>query len=998
MAIIYKIHPAIGVARLGDAPDEFYVGPDSEDEIIDPPGGFKDANCRLKRQAARFYIYSHDTVTGATQEVTGQIDELEWNFIPRNGKYRSATVEEFVPSLVRVRNRLARETFSLKIGWGGPSTLVHCGELRTDQLGRLIFLGGLGKAGVIPGHGSPMLEGLSDYFWDDTSEGEIVARFTRDGTDWNISAWALAAPPRDIPNAAPRTSYYDYLVGLATTAGRAASIQPPTPGTPYAIDKAHLHYVYGSRDLGDGLEARVTLDLQYPTLFEVLDPLRPRAGTTASILLSNVANPWHGDICTWGTWRRDGFASIADFAMNWSRKGLRVTRDGVDVVVEECRTDLNITLLTPNIDFREVPRAAGGLNRTVMRAIEFDVVSTSPISLEYVTPPTGAFARGALDPGPIGPTGTGIRRVRFWVSYTTTTNAEDRQTVVLQHAASGSVWSIPLHAIPTARRYTATALVLDRSGSMQLPAGGTTTKSELLATAAKRFLDAALNNDYIQLVRYNHTAEAVPLGSVAVTELTDASRTALKSHFDGSEFAPDGSTSIGAGIRLGRSLLATAPTISTTGATVHRAMVILTDGLENRAPYIADEAGSIDATTYAIGLGTPANTSAAALQAVAGNHGGYMLVTGGITSEHEYLLDKYFLQILAAINRADVVFDPQGELEPGHTHTLPFHITDADAGFEAYLLTTLPRAVNFTLVSPGGKTLAPERAAADPTLEFIRSEALAYYRVPLPIESTGQLLEKEGTWHAKLSLDAATLSPEKIEGLLAQLTQDQTHLVDERKRLLSHQAFRTPRLPSKSLSYAFVVHAYSSISLRVSLRQSSFEPGGAVTLQASLLNCGVLPVAGAQLKAEVTPPEGPGFDIELAEVGCETGRYNASFTADLAGVYRCRIMARGKTIKGHVFTREQTLTVSVWHGGDRDAATPPKSPTGHDEQRRLICEALDCLLGHQGVLRPELVEKLEKHDVDIKRLRQCLARLCRDRPEHLEHLPGRMGLIDSDSD
>jgi hypothetical protein len=35
-----KIHPAIGIARLGNSPDEFVIGPERLWDPPDPPGGF----------------------------------------------------------------------------------------------------------------------------------------------------------------------------------------------------------------------------------------------------------------------------------------------------------------------------------------------------------------------------------------------------------------------------------------------------------------------------------------------------------------------------------------------------------------------------------------------------------------------------------------------------------------------------------------------------------------------------------------------------------------------------------------------------------------------------------------------------------------------------------------------------------------------------------------------------------------------------------------------
>jgi hypothetical protein len=75
---VYRIHPGIGIARLGDSPDEFYISPetpgalpiacDSQGNPLTTPNGmsevpvtrFKDAKGRIKRAAARFQVYVYD--------------------------------------------------------------------------------------------------------------------------------------------------------------------------------------------------------------------------------------------------------------------------------------------------------------------------------------------------------------------------------------------------------------------------------------------------------------------------------------------------------------------------------------------------------------------------------------------------------------------------------------------------------------------------------------------------------------------------------------------------------------------------------------------------------------------------------------------------------------------------------------------------------------------------------------------------------------------------
>ena len=77
MPSTYRIHPALGIARLGNSPDEFCISPEKPatlpiacDEHGNPlrtPDGkseltvdkFKDAHGRIKRQAARFQVYEY---------------------------------------------------------------------------------------------------------------------------------------------------------------------------------------------------------------------------------------------------------------------------------------------------------------------------------------------------------------------------------------------------------------------------------------------------------------------------------------------------------------------------------------------------------------------------------------------------------------------------------------------------------------------------------------------------------------------------------------------------------------------------------------------------------------------------------------------------------------------------------------------------------------------------------------------------------------------------
>jgi hypothetical protein len=65
------IHPAIGVARVGNS-DEFFIGPEVTHPEPLPPGSYRDAEKRLKRQAARFRVYGCNARGEIVRELTPQ--------------------------------------------------------------------------------------------------------------------------------------------------------------------------------------------------------------------------------------------------------------------------------------------------------------------------------------------------------------------------------------------------------------------------------------------------------------------------------------------------------------------------------------------------------------------------------------------------------------------------------------------------------------------------------------------------------------------------------------------------------------------------------------------------------------------------------------------------------------------------------------------------------------------------------------------------------------
>jgi hypothetical protein len=517
-----------------------------------------------------------------------------------------------------------------------------------------------------------------------------------------------------------------------------------------------------------------------------------------------------------------------------------------------------------------------------------------------------------------------------------------------------------------------------------------------------------LEGDGVGLVRYDQDASVVqPVLQVGGGGISDLNRSSTVDLIRGHSFDPAGATSIGDGIFEGRQILSNAA-----GSYDVKALVVLTDGVENRSRYIADVAAEINEKTYAIGLGTPQNTSAAALQTISGNNGGFLLVTGAIGADNRFLLQKYFLQILAGVTTAEVVLDPDGQLAPGRVHRIPFQLTEADAGVDVILLSSFVEAVDFRLQTPNGLILEPWRAMSEPAMRYVLGKGVSYYRLVLPTQLVADRFDQGGTWHALLTIGRPRLRPsgDNDQGIDTSIArglhanqaqrlraQRRSGVMNEQRRsfavsqnanpstlrsgALAWHATHQIGAPSgdggHALPFSLIVHSYSSVSLRAELQQSGYEPGALVRVEAFLTQSGVSLREEAAVWGELTRPNGAVSTIEFRRG--DPGAYAAEFIAGGTGVHKLRLRARGRTRLGLPFTREQTLTAVVWRGGDRDAET---ASGGGDrlidslaDRDGALCQLLECLLKGGGI-EPDLERRLRAAGIDLEHIRRCLEVHC----------------------
>jgi hypothetical protein len=1114
MATTYKIHPAIGIARVGNSPNEFFVGPERVGEVPEPQGGFKDAQCRVKRQAARFRIYAHHD-DGSVEEITDAEAEISWTVhlvnkkaaYPGRGNNEPAgdlTIDPGARTLTGPDQRQLLDTGTIRFA-GQPTVTVPLGEIRSDDANHLLVLGGHGTSASPAGN-------FIGNFWanagwyDDVSDGKVTATVTirADGSTPAVEgAWIIVAPPKFAPHQDSPTTLYDRvlqrmidigLVAAPTTTSYTADVYPilqrardirwvegvfsahnwpdpvtnqplvdtifarlkppgdmpllndsdgdsvltptqrahlqrwqagtyaadwvgvPEPQadvTPDGLDRAALEACVGAAFF-PGIEAggrsagnRPILEAAYAAPFR-LD--HAHVDAVSGRISSSLALPWQADFQACGDnwwpvprpndviaqasgaqvrWQRD-VNSMDKMVTGWHRLGFVVRQGDQHMEVDQCAT-ASITLLTPQLRFVDVPQGPMGMVREAVLAITFEVLSPgAAVTLDYA--PGGAPAHpqlvAATTTVTVGPTApNAVATARLWVIYRTGTapSAIPTQTLTVREAASGQTWEVTVDANTVARLTAATALVLDRSGSMSGDRGDGQTKHLALQQAATVFVGLMLAGDGVGVVRYNQDAQqlqpVLPLGEGG---LSDLNRSATLDLIDGPALDPAGATSIGDGIFEGRVLLDAASPFDV------KALVVLTDGIENQPRFISDVAGQINERTYAVGLGQPQNISVPALQTISGNNGGFLLVTGAITGANRFQLQKYFLQVLAGISNAEVVLDPDGELHRGDVHRIPFQLSDADSGMDVILLTPQPDAVDFRLQTPNGLLIEPWRARSEPTMRYETADGVAYYRIALPAQLQPARFDQGGTWHAVLTIGRPRLEPDRddpdgVDLSILRGRRRRTDPPDPPRRPFEHErAFAVvaaqgsePAVSAlaageggagRGLPYSLVVHAYSTVSLTAELRQRSFEPGAEVILAARLTQSS-LPVNGdPAVWADVTRPDGVTTTVPLEPVG-ESG-YAAAFGTTVAGVYRARVRARGRTRTGQPFVRERSVTAAVWRGGD-DPGGPGRPGGGPPDDA--LCRLLSCLFGPDGAVSGQLAEQLRRLGIDIDNVRRCVA-------------------------
>ncbi len=320
MAKIYKVHPGIGVARVGPSPDGYFLAAETLDGTVlalseagqeIPFPGYKDGNRLMRRQGVRFRVFEYNDNGGQhtlVREITSNEATIDWTVTLASRKAAGVTMDadqfdedgaEIVtpgttfrndppPGMTRADLVASIELTAMGEGFrqdpppkaqflGQP---FYIGEARTDSRGRLVVLGGLGASDTWTG--ASLGNFLNNPGWhDDIADGPVDARITLDGVAHQaVGAWAVVAPPDFAPRITAITTLYDIAV-QARFGLEVATVSYETEIAPLFERAAGYHWVNTAGEvlwnaMGDFLQdpARLKDNSTNPAAVQYRDSVR----------------------------------------------------------------------------------------------------------------------------------------------------------------------------------------------------------------------------------------------------------------------------------------------------------------------------------------------------------------------------------------------------------------------------------------------------------------------------------------------------------------------------------------------------------------------------------------------------------------------------------------------------------------------------------------------------------------------------------------------------
>ena len=456
-----------------------------------------------------------------------------------------------------------------------------------------------------------------------------------------------------------------------------------------------------------------------------------------------------------------------------------------------------------------------------------------------------------------------------------------------------------------------TVLVLDRSGSMQDPAGDRI-KIEALRDAAMLYTDLLRvdiggtgTGDQLGFWKYNHqNSEYMPLDFITDAEKNaiEASELSNSALSDSTRLLPSGSTGIGGAMQNGAAALG--------GPLVDRkqVLVVLTDGIENQSPYILNVINPIENANpnlqiYSVGLGS--NIEAGKLQSITnmGNEG-YHQVSDSLIGESLYDLETFYFKIFSNATGMDLVVDPThvvNLLNPNPIIIDSARIISSDRSANFLVLDdpVLRTFYDLEFISPTGQVIVPGVAIGGIPIQEASRHTYKIYRIVFP--DIAQAATYVGDWLLRLTPNGKW-SRERVKEALTESDINYSGYIDPFQGLVP---------------IGFAAAVSSNYKLAVGVSANNYLPSAEVKLESSLSDRG-WPASQGQVDVTVTAPDDKTYTVKLyddgthGDVTASDGTWSNSFVqTSVPGVYKFLFQSVGYNARGELAPREATRYVTL---------------------------------------------------------------------------------------
>jgi len=249
------IFPALGMSRVGNSP-KWFLAPEIPGMPALRDGSYKDGADKIKKQVQRFRIFGFNAAGDVVREVTAKDASIEWNVHVANTKaawYGFSNPLDNGDRAPGLPEQKRNEQFigdaeraAMLVIDPGPKTIsgadanphggdpayamigrfwkkfdVKLGELRTDELGRLLVFPGDGDSrSAIPNNPITNFSD-NDGWYDDWCDGVVRARVRlAGGPEMEAeNAWIACCGPDFAPEIPPFVSLYDVMTDVNVAAG-----------------------------------------------------------------------------------------------------------------------------------------------------------------------------------------------------------------------------------------------------------------------------------------------------------------------------------------------------------------------------------------------------------------------------------------------------------------------------------------------------------------------------------------------------------------------------------------------------------------------------------------------------------------------------------------------------------------------------------------------------------------------------------------------------------